>query len=256
MIQISPVFFTLGPICIRWYGLMAALGLIAAYLVLVKRAKKYTFTSNDVSDMIFWIVLSGFVGARLLYVIRYWNDIFRNDLLEIFRVYNGGLVFLGGLGLSILAGLILARIRKWNLGTMTDFIAPSLPIGHAFGRMGCLLNGCCYGFHYEGPLSFKYEYNLYPAFPLQGVAFLVNIGLGALILYLETKKKFNNRRFLLYMLLYSVLRFVLEFGRGDYPKEQLLWGMTPAQITCLWLLPLTIIIWLGLNYLWKTKKSK
>ncbi len=256
MIQISPVFFTLGPICIRWYGLMAALGLIAAYVVLVKRAKKYSFTSNDVSDMIFWIVLAGFLGARLLYVIRYWNDVFRNDFMEIFRVYNGGLVFLGGLGLSIIAGLVLARIRKWNLGTMTDFIAPALPIGHAFGRMGCLLNGCCYGFHYEGPLSFKYEYSLYPAFPLQGVAFLVNIGLGALILYLETKKKFENRRFLLYMLLYSILRFALELGRGDYPKEQLLWGMTPAQITCLWLLPLTVLIWLVLDYLWKTKKSK
>lgn len=257
MIQISPVFFALGPVCIRWYGLMAALGLVAAYVLLLKRSKKYSFTSNDVSDMIFWIVLAGFVGARLLYVIRYWNDIFRNDFMEIFRVYNGGLVFLGGLGMSILAGLLLARIRKWDLGKMTDFIAPSLPIGHAFGRMGCLLNGCCYGFHYEGPFSFKYEYSLFPSFPLQGIAFLVNLALGALILFLEKREKINNRRFLLYMLLYCVLRFTLEFGRGDYPKEQLLWGLTPAQVTCVWLFPLVALIWIGLNYIsWKKKKSK
>lgn len=257
MIAINPVFISLGSVTIRWYGLMAAIGLLAAFIVLHRRAKKYSFKSDDVSDMVFWMVLAGFLGARLLYVIRFWNDIFRNDIMEIFRVYNGGLVFLGGFGVSALAGLILCRIKKWELGTLTDFIAPALPIGHAFGRMGCLLNGCCYGFHYEGPLSFKYEYNLHPAFPLQGVAFLLNIGLGAFILYLESRRKFEKRRFLIYLVSYCILRFVLEFGRGDYPREQLLCGMTPAQISCLWMLPLTVAFWIAINFFpWKTKKSK
>ena len=207
--------------------------------------------------MVFWMVIAGFLGARLLYVIRYWNDIFRNDLMEIFRIYNGGLVFLGGFGLAALAGLLLCRIRHWKLGAFADFIAPALPIGHAFGRLGCLLNGCCYGFRYEGFLAFKYEYNQYPAFPIQGIAFLLNIALGALILFLESRRKLDNRRFLLYLLLYSVLRFALEFGRGDYPAEQLLAGMTPAQISCLWIFPLTAIVWIALDlYIWKTKKFK
>ena len=248
MIEIDPVFFSVGPVTVRWYGLMAALGMVAAYAVLHTRAKKYSFTSNDVSDMVFYIVLAGFVGARLLYVVRFWNEIFREDPLEIFRVYNGGLVFLGGFGVAALMGLLLCRLRKWKLGAMTDFIAPALPIGHAFGRMGCLLNGCCYGFDYEGPLAFKYQYNSSPAFPLQGLAFLLNIALGAFILYLESRKRLENRRFLVYVLLYCVLRFALEFGRGDYPREQLLWGLTPAQISCLWLLPLTALFCLALHF--------
>ena len=256
MIQINPVFFSLGAISIRGYGVMAALGMVATYVTLLRRAKKYSFNANDISDMVFWLALAGFIGARLLYVIRFWREIFSQDLMEIFRIYNGGLVFLGGFAFAALVGVLLCRLRHWNMGDFTDFIAPALPIGHAFGRIGCLLNGCCFGFKYDGPMSFKYEYNLFPVFPIQGVAFILNIALGGLLLWLESRKMFGHRRFLVYVLLYCVLRFCLEFGRGDYPGEQLCLGMTPAQITCIWLLPLVVLFWAALNYVCKRKKSK
>ncbi len=256
MISIDPAIFTKGAFSIRWYGVMAALGLLAAYLTLHLRAKKYSFTSNNVSDSVFVLAVSGFIGARLLYVIRFWNEVFSKDFLEVFRIYNGGLVFLGGFALAAAAGVVLCRIRKWNIGDFTDFMAPALPLGHAFGRMGCLLNGCCHGFDYDGPMAFQYAHNSSPSFPLQGIGFIVNICMSALLLWLESKKMFGKRRFLIYLLMYCVARFVLEFGRGDYPPEQLFLGLTPAQITCVWLLPLTIIAWIVINRICSRKKSE
>lgn len=224
---------------------MAACGLVSAYYLMSRRSARYGVSKNDISDLTFWAMLGAVVGARMLYVIRFWEEDFAGrSLLDVFKIYEGGLVFFGGFAGAAAVALLLCYIHKWQPWRIADLIAPSLALGHAFGRIGCLLNGCCHGFEYSGPLSFGYPHVPSGTFPLQLFASLGNICICAVLLFLEKRGIMKKRLFLAYIAMYSIGRFCLEFGRGDYPKEQLTLGMTPAQITCLWLLPLTAVIYL------------
>jgi phosphatidylglycerol:prolipoprotein diacylglycerol transferase len=269
--MVHPVFLSLGPLELRWYGLCVAAGMVAAYVLQLKRAHKFGFKPDDVSDITFTGVCAGLVGARLLYVIRFYDE-FRGAPLDTLKIYKGGLVFYGGFLLAIVALLLLSWKRHWDLGKLADLLAPALPLGHAFGRIGCLLNGCCFGFPYEGPLAIRYPAFVgenamnpvldtqlrqgllpfspdltlcHPTFPIEGVAALANLCLCGVILWLEHKKHFEGRRFLIYLILYAAGRFLLEFGRGDYLSKT--WGLSPSQLHCLWLLPLAVVlfVWTG-----------
>ena len=238
MIEINPEVFSFGAVHIRWYGVMAACGLMAAFLVMQKRAEKYSFTKDNVSDMLFWGMLSAIVGARALYVIRFWDEGFAGrPFISVFKVFEGGLVFFGGFCGAALILLGMCIWRKWAIWKVADLVAPALALGHAFGRMGCLLNGCCYGFAYEGFGAFRYVDENHGTFPLQLFSALGNVLICLALLFCEKKGWLKQKLFLGYMVMYNIGRFCIEFGRGDYPAEQRVWGLTPAQITCLWLLP-------------------
>ena len=93
-----------------------------------------------------WIIVGAIIGARTLYVISYWRESFANEpWWEIFMVQHGGLVFYGGLIGSSLATILYAQLKGLPLWRMADIFAPSVALGHVFGRVGCLMNGCCYG---------------------------------------------------------------------------------------------------------------
>ena len=217
---------------------MAACGLASAYWLMSRRAKRYGMTGNDVSDLMFWSMLAAIVGARALYVVRFWGEEFAGrPFMSVFKVYEGGLVFFGGFAAAAAVVVAISLFRKWPLWHAGDLIAPALALGHACGRIGCLLNGCCYGFEYEGPLAFKYAHVPHGTFPLQLLSSIGNVLICLALLFIERKGWCRKRLFLIYIILYSIGRFCIEFGRGDYPAEQLAFGLTPAQVTCLWLLP-------------------
>ena len=269
--MLNPIFLQIGKISIRWYGICTALGLLTGYFLQLYRAKRYSFSKDMVADLTFTCMLAGVVGARLAYVARFWQEEFAGGgILRIFMVWEGGLVFQGGFIAAALAGIILVKMRKWDLFCAGDLMAPALPAAHAIGRIGCLINGCCFGFPYEGPLAVHYpatgnsvlfiqkEQGLLPpgatscagTFPVAGLESLCNIILCLFILYLEKKKMLRGRLFLLYIILYSCIRFCLEFARGDYLSRPL--GMTNAQLTCLWIIPVTAIAWIAINF-WQKK---
>ena len=244
MIEINPEVFSVGFVHIRWYGVMAACGLMAAFLLMQKRAEKYAFTKEHVSDMLFWGMLAAIVGARALYVIRFWEEEFaERSFLSVFKVFEGGLVFFGGFCAAAICLLVMCSWRKWAVWKVADLVSPALALGHAFGRMGCLLNGCCYGFAYEGFGAFRYMHVEHGTFPLQLFSALGNVVICMVLLFCEKKGWLKQRLFLAYMVMYNIGRFCIEFGRGDYPAEQRVCGLTPAQITCLWLLPAVCIVY-------------
>lgn len=272
--MINPVFLQVGKLSIRWYGICTALGLLTGYFLQLYRAKRYSFSKDMVADLTFFCMLAGVVGARLAYVLRFWQQEFAGEnLLRIFMVWEGGLVFQGGFIAAAIAGMTLVKIRKWDLANTADLMAPALPVAHAIGRIGCLINGCCFGCLYEGPLAVHYpadgnsilyiqqQQGILPpeamqsggTFPVAGLEALCNFLLCLLLLFLEKKKMFQGRLFLLYVFLYSVIRFALEFARGDYLNRPL--GLTNAQITCLWMIPLTAIAWIAINFWDKRKNS-
>lgn len=277
--MIDPVAFTLGPFAVRWYGICIALGMLAAFQLQLWRAKRYSFTPEQVSDITFVAMSAGLVGARVFYVIRFWQQEFASRPWDMFKVHQGGLVFYGGFLGAVLALAIFAWRRRWQLWRLADLMAPALALGHAFGRIGCLLNGCCFGFVYGGWGAIRYpalvngclngvtyvqmEKGLLtptadmvwtlPTFPLAAVAAVGNLTLALLLLWLEKKNLFAGRLFLVYVVLYTCGRFLLEFGRGDYLQKTA--GMTPAQITCLWLLPVTIAVYAAVTFRTKTPAS-
>jgi phosphatidylglycerol:prolipoprotein diacylglycerol transferase len=272
--MINPVFLQVGKLSIRWYGICTALGLLAGYFLQLCRAKRYSFTKDMVADLTFFCMLGGVVGARLAYVLRFWQQEFAGgNPLRVFMVWEGGLVFQGGFIVAALVGMALVKLRKWNLANTADLIAPALPLAHAIGRIGCLINGCCFGFLYEGPFAVHYpvdgnsvlyiqqQQGLLPpeatqcggTFPVAGLEALCNVLICLLLLFLEKKKILEGRRFLLYILLYSTIRFMLEFARGDYLSRP--FGLTNAQVTCLWIIPLTAFTWIALHF-WNKQKTQ
>ncbi|NMA46920.1 MAG: prolipoprotein diacylglyceryl transferase [Lentisphaerae bacterium] len=276
--MVNPVAFTLGPLSIRWYGIMVAGGFLAGYGLMSARARRYGFKPDDISDLSFMAMLAGIIGARALYVIRYWHE-FSGHVLDAFKVYQGGLVFYGGFIGAVIAIVLLTRHRRWSLGHVADLMAPALPLGHAFGRIGCLLNGCCFGAPYNGCGAVRYPAfvepgiinpvldvqlrlgvveltpelsHCAPVFPIQAVAAIGNLMICAALLWLEKTGRCRNRLFIVYMIIYSIARFFLEFGRGDYLTR--IAGLTPSQITCLWLLPVAIGIYVFSEW-WQRRKN-
>lgn len=254
----SPELLRLGPLCIRWYGFCAAISALVSYFLLTRRAKRFNLTEQQVLDVMVVCVLGGVVGARLEYVRRFWDVYFAHDFWGVFRVWEGGLVFQGGFILVVLILCVMCKARKWSLGDIADLTAPVLPIAHAIARVGCLLNGCCFGVPWSHGVCYPAVGNdvlhqqiakgylpldataPLPVVPVQLLESLVCLAIAVVIYVLERKQRLAHRRFFIYVLLYSAGRIALEFLRGDYPQSD---GLTPAQWTTLVVvLPVTLAL--------------
>jgi phosphatidylglycerol:prolipoprotein diacylglycerol transferase len=252
----DPVALHLGPLTIRWYGIFFALGFLAGYQVLQWRAKKSRIGTEEAANLTFIGIIAGVLGARLFYVVTNWSaplnaagDTFRSNWLEIIRIDHGGLVFYGGFIVASLALLAWCRWKKLPLGETADLFAPALPLAHAFGRIGCLLNGCCYGRVTESPVGWHYPHGTIPGdagvIPTQLFEAVANLGIMAFLLLMEKRLPRRGQLMALYVMLYAAVRFGMEFLRGDYPANQYIWGVfTPAQGVCFLLLPLGAALWI------------
>ena len=132
---------------IHTYGLMLAIGFYVAWYVGARRARSFGEDPDVFGNVVLSAIIAGVAGARLLYFILYKDP--KDPIWAIFSVWQGGLIFYGGLIGAALACLVYLRWRRANIGRIADAMAPSLALGQAFGRIGCFLNGCCYG----GPAS-------------------------------------------------------------------------------------------------------
>jgi phosphatidylglycerol:prolipoprotein diacylglycerol transferase len=238
----DPVAFSLGPLAVRWYGIMAALGLLAAVFIMNRKRKYAGLSGSEISDLLFFIILSGIGGARFFYVIQFWSE-FRERPLEIIRIDHGGLVFYGGFLAAVVVVMIFCRRKKLSVIKVLDTIAPALAAGHALGRIGCFLNGCCYGKPSTLPFAYLYSSGTAPAtkypgihiHPVQLYESAGNIIIFVVLFYLLGKMK-KGMVLSLYLIMYGTLRFLDEFLRGDH--SDFLFGVfTPAQIICLFIIP-------------------
>lgn len=130
---------------IKSYGAMMVLGFLLALWLARWRAKKLNEDPDQISNFALWALLLGVIGARTMHVIHNWSDVYRDRPAEIFAVWSGGLEFLGGFILAVFTLIIWCKIKKRPLFKFLDILAPSLMLGLGLGRLGCLLNGCCYG---------------------------------------------------------------------------------------------------------------
>lgn len=203
---------------------MVAAAFIACMVHLTWLGKKEGRPAAFVSDLGFWIMIGAILGARLAYVGANWPS-FAAAPGMILRLDQGGLIYYGGFVGAALLGIIFAGVKRQPLWPLADFVATALPLGHALGRIGCFLNGCCYGTPCAWPWSVSVDGIL--RHPVQLYEAAANVMLYALMLFLYRRRPRDGRLFALYLILYPLIRLGVEFFRGD---DRLRWlGLTLAQ---------------------------
>ena len=234
----NPVAFHIFSWPVYWYGIMMATAFLAGIANWNFFARRQGREHGFGSELAFWMMVCGIVGARVAYVAANFRD-FAADPLEIIRIYRGGLVFYGGL-IGAAAGVVgVARARREPLLPMADLAVSALPLGHTIGRIGCFLNGCCYGSPTDCACGVFVEGALRHPTQLYEAAFNGAVYLLVFILFLRRPKP--GTVLACYLLAYPPGRFAIEFLRGD-PRIHWL-GLTAAQLTSLALFGIGLALW-------------
>src|SRR5438105_13418624 len=162
--SVHPIAFHFGRIIVTWYGVMVATGFLAGLWTASRRGVRDGIAPEKTLDIGPWLIIGAILGARALYVTSYWNEEFAGKpLQDIFMVWRGGLVFYGGLIGASLACLLYAGLKRVPVWKLADILAPSIALGSAFGRIGCLMNGCCYGRECHLPWAITFPPGSHPA---------------------------------------------------------------------------------------------
>ncbi|MBN2301226.1 MAG: prolipoprotein diacylglyceryl transferase [Lentisphaerae bacterium] len=257
-----PIVLNIGSLKITSYGVMLALGLLVGFGVGSMLARKRGWGVNFCSDFLFWMIVAGVLGARLAYVISDYRY-FLEHPLEIIRVDKGGLIYYGGFVGACSSIYLFAKSRRESPLALYDLALAVTPLVHMFGRVGCFLNGCCFGRSYDGPLCVRFPHGslawaeqwraqLLPpesyygaslcVYPVQLYEAGLNLALFFFLMWVYSRNKRNGVVAGLYLIGYPTIRFFMEFLRGD---ERMRWfGYTVAQdVSMLLFLLGCIILW-------------
>lgn len=251
--------WVIGPIPIRLYGLMIGIGFLLGITLASRRAKKEGINPERILDMGVYLLLAAIIGSRLLYVVTTPHEFSRNPL-DVFAIWKGGLVFYGGLLAAVPTGIWYVRKHSLPVWQTADIMAPSIALGHVFGRLGCFFAGCCYGAPCSGLvcITFADANSLapldVPLFPTQLMESGGEFIIFGLLLGLGKYKRFHGQVFALYLLLYAVLRFAIEFFRGDVARGVYFGGLISTSQIIAILIALSAAA--GLIIGWKRKKTE
>ncbi|OGW41530.1 MAG: prolipoprotein diacylglyceryl transferase [Nitrospirae bacterium RBG_13_39_12] len=219
-----PVLFRFGPLSIHTYGVLVASGFLLGIGLAVRQARKEGIPPNKIIDLGFYILLAAIIGSRLFFVILNFSYYIENPL-DIVKIWEGGLVFYGGVLIAVPTAIWYVRKNSLGIWKTADLFAPSIAIGHALGRIGCFFAGCCYGkpaesitwsVTFSDPESLaRIGIPLHPTQLYESAGEFMNF---FILIIIRKNKSFDGQLFMIYLLLYSVLRFVVEFFRGDVSR--------------------------------------
>lgn len=223
-----PILLKIGPITIHTYGFMLALGVGFGFWFLFVQAKKQALPASRLIDMAFYTIIISMIGAKIVlfagdfsYYLKY-----PSELLSLAR--SGG-VFQGGLAFGLLFALWYMHKHHIPTWKVADIIGPALALGHGFGRLGCFSAGCCFGRESNMPWGVlfhnEYSHNLtgiplqIPIHPTQLYESSLNFLNFFILFFILKKKKFDGQVFSFYIINYSIIRYFVEFYRGDHPYK-------------------------------------
>lgn len=247
--------FSIGPLTVHSYGLMIALGILVCVFMGMYRARKYGYKDEVVLDIAIFGILSGFVGAKLLYVLVEFDSFLKNpmDVLG-----SEGFVVYGGIIVGAWVGILYCRIKKLPCWEYFDLLAPSIAVAQGFGRIGCFLAGCCYGRPAEAFWGVTFPEGSFapagvPLIPTQLISsagdFIIT---GILLVYSKHNKKAGNVG-ILYMLLYGIGRFLVECLRSD--DRGTVGLLSTSQFISIGIILLAIILFFRHQIFKNTKKE-
>ncbi|MEW6586317.1 MAG: prolipoprotein diacylglyceryl transferase [Nitrospirota bacterium] len=219
-----PILIKIGPLTIHTYGFLLAIGFLVALWLAMRQAKREGIPSNKMIDLGFYVLLAAIIGSRLFFIFINFDYYLKNPL-DVFKIWEGGLVFYGGVLLAVPTFVWYVKKNNLSLWQTADIFAPSIAIGHVFGRLGCFAAGCCYGKTAQA-LPWGVIFSdpdclaptsviLHPTQLYESAGELINF---LILISMRRHKSFNGQLFTAYLLLYAVLRFVVEFFRGDVAR--------------------------------------
>jgi phosphatidylglycerol:prolipoprotein diacylglycerol transferase len=233
--RMHSILLHFGPLTLKAYGAMMALGFAAAWFAMVRLGRGSHRNADYLASLCVWLMLAGLAGARLAYVAEHWTAEFAGHPWRVVRIDQGGVMFYGGVAGATLALLLFVRRRGERLLEVADLVLAALPLGHAFGRLGCFLHGCCHGRVSPGPLAVAFPAGS-PAWEVQCQAGLVaptalrslpvvptqlfeaaaNLLLFVVLAFLYPRlRQRSGVVAALYFLFYPAIRFAIEPYRGD-----------------------------------------
>ena len=242
-----PVLFKIGPLTVHSWGVLLMLGFLLAAWRAARSARRYGIAGEHLWDVSLWGLLGGVVGARIAYVLI-TPAAFRDNPVSALYLWTGGMTFYGGLIGGILAGAVVCRLRGLSIPDVADLAAVSFPIGYGIGRIGCFLNGCCYGGVCDPPLGMRFhtaEGLTPPSHPAQLYSAAAGLLMYLILVFLfERRRHFPGQVMLVFLMLYGVYRFLVEFVReGATAEKTALLGMTEGQIASLLLTLGAVVAW-------------
>jgi phosphatidylglycerol:prolipoprotein diacylglycerol transferase len=215
--SLRPILFQLGQFPVRSYGLMMALAFIVGILVARRRARAAGLDPDVIIDFAFFVILASIAGARAVHVIVQW-DYYRADPLSIFRIWEGGLAQYGGIAAGVVTGMIFFVRRHIDPWMGSDVVAPSVALGVAIGRIGCFLNGCCYGKACSLPWAVTFPPSSIAGQHVHGAALhptQIYESLAALVIFfvliaVDRRKPFYGFTLWLLIILLAAYRFLID----------------------------------------------
>lgn len=224
-----PVLFQFGPLKIYAYGVAVACAFILGTYLAGRQAKRQNIPSEKILDLAIYVVISGILGARTLYILQ--NLQFYLEFPgQILMLHRGGLSFYGGFVLAVICAIVFLRKNRLPVFKTLDIVSPYLALAQAIGRIGCLLNGCCYG---KGDHPVQIYSSLGLLFIFASLRIFQAKG--------EEEKYFSGAVFLLYCSLYSGFRFFIEYLRAD--NLRILANLTVHQLISAAIFLISLIIW-------------
>lgn len=241
-----PILFHIGPFPLRSWGLLLMIAFLMGAWRASKNAHRYGIKVEDYWDAGLAGLFGGVIGGRLGYVLQNLGS-YKSDFFSVAAVWQGGMTSFGGLLGGVLVGLTVCKKRGMNVWDAVDLGAPSLAIGMFFGRIGCLLNGCCYGHKCDQPWAM----NFYPdehtrvlgVHPTQAYE-AVGVAITYLLLVaLEKRRVFRGQLLLAFCILYGIVRFTVEFWREQSGAESMKAGLSTGQWASLTIAAIAAIAW-------------
>jgi phosphatidylglycerol:prolipoprotein diacylglycerol transferase len=210
----------LGPMSIHTYGVVIVVSFMAGMWLVRRRAKLYGFNPDKVLDMGFWGLIAGVLGARITFILQELPYYLAHKN-ELFSLQFSGLTSFGGEIFAVIAIVIWARRNKFGIVPILDLAAPGYVLGYAVGRVGCFLNGCCYGGLCPAslPWAVKFPDAIGYHHPAQLYDTLMNLAALGVLLWAERRKLLPGRLAALTLILHGVARFIYEFWRAGTEEQ-------------------------------------
>lgn len=234
-----PILFSIGPFTLRTYGAMMATSFLLGLLLARRLNRREGRDDDTLLDLAVWIMVGAVLGARILYIIVEWPEFWGPDaaptlggrIWEMLAVTHGGLVFYGGLVGAFCTALCFLKIKALPVWSYGDVLAPGLALGQVTGRLGCWFNGCCYGRESQAyGVVFPALGDNVPHLPTMLYESAFCLLLAGFLTWFWGRKSFDGQVFWLYVLLYAIWRFGIEYLRGDSERGTLISNaLSPSQ---------------------------